>query len=136
MAKEKGPVVVSGKRKTAIARATVQRGQGIVRINRHPIEIWMPELARLKIQEPLVIIGDRAGAVDIDVTVEGGGVMGQADAARTAIARGLVGFFADKELERTYKRLDRSLVVSDSRRKEPKHPLGRGARKRRQKSYR
>jgi small subunit ribosomal protein S9 len=136
MAKEQGPVVVSGKRKTAIARATVRRGQGIVRINRRPVEIWTPELARLKIQEPLVIIGERAGAVDIDVIVEGGGVMGQADAARTAIARGLVGFFRDKDLEHTYKRLDRSLMVSDSRRKEPKHPLGRGARKRRQKSYR
>src|SRR5690242_5216345 len=99
MAKEQAPVVVSGKRKMAIARAVVRRGQGIVRINRKPVEIWMPELARLKIQEPLVIVGDRAGGVDIDVDVQGGGVMGQADAARTAIARGLVGFFKDKELE-------------------------------------
>lgn len=136
MAKEQAPLVVSGKRKTAIARAVVRRGQGMVRINRQPVEIWMPELARLKIQEPLVIAGERTSTVDIDVDVQGGGVMGQADAARTAIARGLVGFFRDKELELTYKRIDRSLVVSDSRRKEPKHPLGRGARKRRQKSYR
>ena len=136
MAKEQGPLVVSGKRKTAIARAVVRRGQGIVRINRQPVEIWMPELARLKIQEPLVICGERASGVDIDVDVQGGGVMGQADAARTAIARGLVGFFKDKDLEHTYKRIDRSLMVSDSRRKEPKHPMGRGARKRRQKSYR
>jgi small subunit ribosomal protein S9 len=136
MVKEQQPLVVSGKRKTAIARAVVRRGQGIVRINRQPVEIWMPELARLKIQEPLLIAGERTSGVDIDVDVQGGGVMGQADAARTAIARGLVGFFKDKELEHTYKRIDRSLVVSDSRRKEPKHPLGRGARKRRQKSYR
>ena len=136
MAKVQPPLVVSGKRKTAIARAVVRSGQGMVRINRQPVEIWMPELARLKIQEPLVIAGDRTSSVDIDVDVQGGGVMGQADAARTAIARALVGFFKDKDLEMTYKRIDRSLVVSDSRRKEPKHPLGRGARKRRQKSYR
>jgi small subunit ribosomal protein S9 len=136
MAKEQPPVVVSGKRKTAVARAVVQRGRGIVRVNRRPIEIWVPELARLKIQEPLVIAGDRTSTVDIDVSVQGGGVMGQADAARTAIARGLVTYFRDKELERAYKTIDRSLVVSDARRKEPKHPLGRGARKRRQKSYR
>jgi small subunit ribosomal protein S9 len=136
MAKEQVPVNAAGKRKTAIARATVARGQGIVRINRRPLEIWTPELARLKMQEPLVIAGERSQGVDIDVSVDGGGVMGQADAARTAIARGLVKFFNDKELEKTYKHLDRSLVVSDPRRKEPKHPLGRGARKRRQKSYR
>ncbi len=136
MAKEQAPVVVSGKRKMAVARAIVTRGKGIVRVNRRPIEIWMPELARLKIQEPLVIAGMRASDVDIDVTVAGGGVMGQADAARTAIARGLVQYFKDKELEQVYKRVDRSIIASDSRQKEPKHPLGRGARKRRQKSYR
>jgi len=136
MAKEQGPVVTSGKRKTAIARATISKGRGIVRVNRKPIEIWTPELARLKIQEPLIIAGERVQNIDIDVTIDGGGVMGQADAARTAIARGLVRFFNDKELDKTYKHLDRSLTVSDPRRKEPKHPLGRGARKRRQKSYR
>lgn len=136
MAKEQGPIVVAGKRKMAIARAVVTRGQGIVRVNRRPIEIWVPELARLKIQEPLVIAGERAGEVDIDVSIRGGGVMGQADAARTAIARGLVRFFKDKELEQAYKRIDRTIIASDSRQKEPKHPLGRGARKRRQKSYR
>lgn len=136
MAKPQGPVVSSGKRKTAIARATVSKGRGVVRINRRPIEIWTPELARLKIQEPLILLGTRSGGIDIDVTIEGGGVMGQADAARTAIARGLVAFFRDNELESMYKQVDRSLLVSDPRQKEPKHPMGRGARKRRQKSYR
>ncbi|HKZ58322.1 MAG TPA: 30S ribosomal protein S9 [Candidatus Thermoplasmatota archaeon] len=136
MAKEQGPIVVAGKRKMAVARAVVSRGNGIVRVNRRPLEIWMPELARLKIQEPLVIAGERAQGVDIDVQIRGGGVMGQADAARTAIARGLVRFFRDDELARAYKRVDRSIIASDSRQKEPKHPQGRGARKRRQKSYR
>lgn len=138
MAKQQqhAPVVSAGKRKMAVARATVSKGRGVVRINRKPLEIWTPELARLKIQEPLILLGDRSGQIDIDVTIQGGGVMGQADAARTAIARGLVAFFKDQELETTFKQVDRSLIVSDPRQKEPKHPQGRGARKRRQKSYR
>ena len=43
----------SGKRKTAIARATFKSGKGRVRVNNKPVEFYQPELARLKIQEPL-----------------------------------------------------------------------------------
>ena len=43
----------SGKRKTAIARATLKSGKGRVRINNKPVEFYQPELARLKIKEPL-----------------------------------------------------------------------------------
>jgi len=126
----------SGKRKTAIARATIKDGKGRIKINRVPLEIHEPELARLKMMEPLELAGDRVVKVDIDVNVNGGGVMGQATATRTAIARGLVEFFEDEELRVKYKTYDRSLLVNDPRRSEPKHPLGRGARKKRQKSYR
>lgn len=126
----------SGKRKTAVARASVKEGTGKVRINSKPVEIWTPELAKLKIMEPLMLAPEQAAKVDIDVSVQGGGVIGQAEAARTAIAKGLVEYFQDEELERTFKAQDRTLVVSDSRRKLPKKPLGRGARKKRQKSYR
>jgi small subunit ribosomal protein S9 len=126
----------SGKRKTAVARASVKAGTGMVRINSKPLDIYTPELAKMKIMEPLMLAPDRAAKVDIDVLVEGGGVIGQAEAARTAIAKGLVEFFHDEELERTYKSIDRTLMVSDPRRKLPKKPLGRGARKKRQKSYR
>jgi small subunit ribosomal protein S9 len=126
----------SGKRKTAVARASVKEGTGKVRINSKPVEIWTPELAKLKIMEPLMLAPEQASKVDIDVSVQGGGVIGQAEAARTAIAKGLVEYFQDEELERTFKAQDRTLVVSDSRRKLPKKPLGRGARKKRQKSYR
>jgi len=90
----------------------------------------------LKAMEPLMLVPERAAKVDIDVSVRGGGVMGQAEAVRTAIAKGLVEFFKDEEMERSFKLLDRTLVVSDPRRKLPKKPLGRGARKKRQKSYR
>ena len=126
----------SGKRKTAIARATIKDGKGRIKINSVPLEILEPELARLKMMEPLELVGDRVVKVDIDVNVNGGGVMGQATATRTAIARGLVAYFEDEELRAKFKAFDRSLLVNDPRRSEPKHPLGRGARKKRQKSYR
>ncbi len=129
-------VVTSGKRKTAIARATIRKGIGRVRINNIPLEIYQPEVARWKIMEPLEIALKYKNSVDIDVNVRGGGVMGQAYAVRTAIARGLVEFTGDEKLKEIYLQFDRSLLVSDPRRKEPKKPLGRGARKKRQKSYR
>jgi small subunit ribosomal protein S9 len=129
-------VNTSGKRKTAVARATVKSGKGRVRINKIPVEVHTPELARAKIMEPLTLAGDRLKKVDVSVRVKGGGVIGQAEATRTAIARGLVEFFNDEELKELYRKYDRSLLVNDPRRKETKHPLGRGARKKRQKSYR
>jgi len=137
MARKKEKVVTtSGKRKTAVARATIKKGIGRVRINRKPLEIFSPELAQLKVREPIILAGVRMDKVDIDISVSGGGVMGQADAIRTAIARGLVKYFEDEDLRERYINFDRILLASDSRQREPKHPLGRGARKLRQKSYR
>ena len=129
-------VHTSGKRKTAIARATLRSGKGRVRINSKPVEFYQPELARLKIKEPIELAGKQANRVDINVSVEGGGVMGQAEASRTAIARGIVQWFDDEKLQKLFQNYDRALLVNDTRRKEPKHPMGRGARKKRQKSYR
>ena len=126
----------SGKRKTAIARATVQKGTGLIRINKKPVEIYEPEIARWKILEPIQIADNYIKSVNIDVDVKGGGFMSQASAVRTAIAKGLVDYTNDPSLKLSYLDHDRSLLVSDSRRKEPKKPLGRGARKKRQKSYR
>jgi len=129
-------VNTSGKRKTAVARAVAREGSGKVRINSVPLEIITPELARLKMAEPLTLVPERAAKVDIEVSVAGGGVMGQAEATRTAIAKAIVEYFKDEEMELAFKRFDRSLLISDIRRKLPKKPLGRGARKKRQKSYR
>ncbi|MDI6640300.1 MAG: 30S ribosomal protein S9 [Methanocellales archaeon] len=126
----------SGKRKTAIARATIKKGVGRIRVNKKPLEILEPELARLKISEPLTLAGDVASGVDIDVNVRGGGVMGQADAVRTAIARGLVEWTADERLKDLFLEYDRNLLVSDARQKEPKKVGGPGARAKYQKSYR
>ena len=129
-------VNTSGKRKTAVARATVQKGTGLVRINKIPVELHTPELARWKIIEALKIAENHIDKINIDVTVKGGGFMSQASAARTAIAKGIVDFTGDPSIKIAYLDHDRSLLVSDSRRKEPKKQLGRGARKKRQKSYR
>lgn len=129
-------IITSAKRKTAIARAIVQKGEGRVRINRLPIELVQPELVRLKLQEPLLIAEKRWQKLDIDVKVRGGGVMGQTEAARTAIARGILEFTGDDDLKQQYHYFDRTLLVPDTRFKLPKKQLGRGARKKRQKSYR
>ena len=129
-------VNTSGKRKTAIARASVKKGNGLIRINKKPIELYEPDIARWKILEAIKIADKHVESVDINVNVKGGGVMSQSNAVRTAIARGLVEFTGDPGLKLAFLDYDRSLLVSDTRRKEPKKPLGRGARKKRQKSYR
>jgi len=126
----------SGKRKTAIARAAVQKGKGLVRINKKPVELYEPEIAKWKILEPIRLAEKHIDKINIDVNVAGGGFMSQANAVRTAIARGLVEFTADPSLKLAFLDHDRSLLVNDSRRKESKKPLGRGARRKRQKSYR
>ncbi len=130
-------VVSVGKRKTAIARAVLRPGKGRVRINNIPVEIYQPEMARWKILEPLLLAGDDIwNKVDIDVNVKGGGWMGQATAARIAIARGLVEWTKSEELRRIYLDYDRTMLAGDPRQAEPKKPRGHSARAKRQKSYR
>ena len=129
-------VNTSGKRKTSIAKAKVKKGIGRVRINKKPVELYEPEIARWKIFEPLKLAGSHVDKIDIDVSVSGGGFMSQANAVRTAIARGLVEFTGDASLKVSFLDFDRNLLVNDSRIKETKKPLGKGARKKRQKSYR
>ncbi|MFC6953109.1 MULTISPECIES: 30S ribosomal protein S9 [Halorubellus] len=126
----------SGKKKTAIARATVSDGEGRVRINSKPVELVEPEMARLKMLEPFRIVDGVRDDVDVDVSVQGGGFAGQADAVRTAIARGIVQHSGDAELRDAYREFDRSLLVNDVRQSEPKKWGGPGARARYQKSYR
>lgn len=126
----------SGKKKTAIARATVSDGEGRVRVNSAPVELAEPELARLKMLEPFRLAEEQREQVDIDVDVQGGGTVGQADAVRTAIARGLVQHTNDAELRDAYMEFDRSLLVNDVRQSESKKWGGPGARARYQKSYR
>lgn len=130
-------LLTSGKRKTAIARATVRSGKGRVRVNNVPLEIYEPEIARDKINEPLLQVDDETlKQIDINVKVSGGGFMGQAEASRMAIARALLKWTKSSRLKTAFMDYDRSMVAGDPRRKEPKKFGGPGARARDQKSYR
>lgn len=126
----------SGKNKTAIARATITKGTGKTRINKKPVEIYEPEFVRLKISEALMLAGDAVSGIDIDVNVRGGGIVGQANAVRTAIARGIVEWTNDTKIRDAFAAYDRNLLVNDSRQKETKKFGGPGARAKYQKSYR
>ena len=137
MSKSKKVLVLSGKRKTAIARATVRLGKGRIRINNVPLEIFEPKLARDKILEPLFLVEEKVWKqVDINVKVSGGGFMGQAEAARMAIAKGLLKWTKSTRLHTTIRDYDRTMIAGDPRRSEPKKFGGPGARARDQKSYR
>lgn len=130
-------LVVSGKRKTATARAVVRPGLGRVRINRTPLEIYEPKVAREKMMEPLIQAGDEIWKqLDIDIKVSGGGYMGQAEASRMAIANALLKWTKSTHLRTVFVEYDRTMVAGDARRKEPKKFGGPGARARDQKSYR
>ena len=125
----------SGTRKRSVARATLKPGKGKVRVNRVLLTNHQPKMARMKIEEPLVIAGETVKNIDISVNVHGGGVNSQAEAVRLAIARVLTAF--DKKLEKPFADYDRHLVVADVRLKEPSKPNRQGkARSKRQKSYR
>ncbi len=127
---------VSGTRKKAIARATLKEGKGKITVNRVKLENYSPKMLQMRLMEPLVLAGDLAGKVDIDVKVQGGGIMGQADAARLAIARSLVEYAKGEKLRNTFLAYDRMLLVADVRQNEPCKPNDSKPRAARQKSYR
>ena len=137
MSKAKKVMVLSGKRKTAIARATVRQGKGRIRINNIPLEIYEPKLARDKIFEPLLLTDEKIlNQLDINVKVKGGGFMGQAEAVRMALAKSLLKWTKSTRLRTTFRDYDRTMIAGDPRRSEPKKFGGPGARARDQKSYR
>jgi len=128
-------IQVSGKRKRAIARATIKKGTGKVRINNLSLEHYGNKLSRERIKEPLILAGKIATQVDINVNVRGGGPTGQADAIRLAIGRALIEH--TPSLKNVFLEYDRTLIVADVRRKEVSKPNRHGqARAKRQKSYR
>lgn len=129
-------VVSTGKRKTSLAKATVKDGAGRIRINGQPLEIMQPDVARMRIMEPLIIFGDGWKRFDIKVRVRGGGFMSQADAVRMAVATGLVKISQDFGAKSRMIEHDRTMIVGDPRRTEPKKFGGPSARSRYQKSYR
>ncbi len=128
--------IFTGKRKTAVAQAKITPGTGKVFINKVPLEILQPEVARNRIITALLVAEDVAKKFDIDVTVSGGGYMGQAEASSIAIARALVGASKSKKLPKSYSDYDRVFLAGDFRRTESKKFGGPGSRRRKQKSYR
>lgn len=126
----------SGKRKTSIARATLKKGKGVIRINSVLLSVYHPELAKEKIMEPLILAEGLAKEVDIKVNVKGGGWQSRAEAARMAIARALVEYSKDKSLKETFSKYDKHLLIADTRRTEPNKPYRSAARAKRQTSKR
>ena len=130
-------LVVSGKRKSAIAKATIVSGKGKVNYNNRPLS-FLPELKQLEINEPLIIANDVLGKLDFDISVnvKGGGNASQVEAARLAIAKAIVEFSKSEELRNVYLSYDRNMLVADTRRKETRKPGDSKARAMRQTSYR
>merc|ERR1711992_213012 len=137
-------VQVYGRKKTANAVATCKSGKGLIKVNGKPLEQIEPKALQFKLQEPLLIVGkEKFAGVDIRIRVSGGGRIAQVYAIRQAVARGLVAYYqkyvdeqSKQEIKDLFIQYDRTLLVSDPRRKESKKFGGPGARARYQKSYR
>ncbi len=138
--KKKQKIIVTvGKRKDAIAKASVSSGTGKIWINSKPLNMWGTGTLRMMIEEALLLSDDLRNKVDIDVAVRSGGTTGQAEAVRMSIARGLVEFFKNEKLRQKYMEYDRNLLIFDPRRNEPHHGHGaskRGSRRHKQRSKR
>ncbi|KAG0482499.1 hypothetical protein HPP92_010583 [Vanilla planifolia] len=133
-----------GRKKTAVAVTHCKAGKGLIKVNGVPIDLVKPEVLRYKAVEPMLLVGREVfGAVDMRIRVRGGGKTSQIYAIRQSIAKALVAYhqkyvdeYSKKKLKDTFIRYDRTLLVTDPRRCEPKKFGGRGARARFQKSYR
>jgi small subunit ribosomal protein S9 len=111
------PLVQStGRRKEAVARVRLRNGEGVITINKRPLEEYFPsETHRMIVTEPLRLT-TTAEMYDVDVTMDGGGVSGQAGALRLGIARALIEL--DPELRPTLKKA--GFLTRDAREKESK----------------
>jgi len=146
MAGENAPQMVQcfGKKKTATAVAHCRAGKGLIKVNGQPLSLVQPEVLRFKVYEPLLIVGlEQFANVDIRVRVSGGGHVSQVYAIRQAIAKSIVAYYqkfvdehSKNQLKQALTAYDRTLLVADNRRCEPKKFGGPGARARYQKSYR
>ena len=130
--------ILFSRKKTATACAYAKQGRGLIKVNGQPIELIQPESLRLKVFEPVLMIGqEKFSNLDIRIRVKGGGYTAQIYAIRAAIAKSIVAYHAKyvdesskNELRRTLLDYDRNLLVSDPRRCEPKKYGGRSARAR------
>ena len=133
-----------GKKKNATAVALCRPGKGVLKVNGVPIDLIEPKLLKDKVLEPILLIGlDKFSKFDIRIRVRGGGQISQIYAIRLALAKSIVAYhqkFVDEQSKRHIKEVlleyDRSLLVADPRRVEPKKFGGKGARSRKQSSFR
>jgi small subunit ribosomal protein S9 len=106
----------TGRRKQAVARVRIRPGTGVITVNKRPIENYFPsETHRMIVTEPLRLT-TLDETYDIDATMDGGGISGQAGALRLGIARGLVNL--DEELRNSLKKA--GFLTRDARKKESK----------------
>lgn len=132
----KNIIQATGKRKTSVARVTIKKGNGEIKINSRPIEEYITNHdLRSKAKEAL-IISNLIDKYDIFVNVQGGGQNSQVDAIRQAIAKSLIKITKSDDLKKTFVEYDRTLLIADTRFKEMKKPNNSHARAKRQKSYR
>lgn len=130
-------MVVSGKRKTSVAKAKIKEGTGKVLYKGKPYSS-LRMLHRLSLAEPIEITRQVLGKFnfDIEVTVKGGGTESQIQAARLAIANALVKFTGNQNLKEAIVDYDRNMLIADTRRKEAYKPGDSKARAMRQSSKR
>lgn len=130
-------IVTSGKRKRAVARAVAVGGTGKITINKKPYTN-LNFFDKLKIEEPIKISENILKKInfDISINVKGGGIKSQIEASRLALARAIVKFTENKDLEKAFLDYDRALLIADVRRKEAYKPGDSKARKKRQSSKR
>lgn len=130
-------IIASGKRKTSVARAVLIKGSGNITINEKDFNN-LQMFDKLKIQEPLKISENVLGKINFDVAINirGGGEKSQIDAARLALAKGILKFSNSEELKKAFLDYDRTLLVADVRRKEAYKPGDSKARAKRQSSKR
>ncbi|MDJ0272022.1 MAG: 30S ribosomal protein S9 [Candidatus Caldarchaeum sp.] len=122
-----------GKRKTSVAKVFLRPGKGNVFVNKTPLELFN-EFFRSKVLTPLTLLPEFWKKHDFHVTVKGGGVMSSAEAIAIAVSKAAAA--ESEEYKQMLESYDRSLLVDDPRRAEPKKPNRRGARRKPQKSYR
>jgi len=137
---KKDVLLVKAKRKTAVATAKIEGGNGRITINKKPIAVIDNKQLFLLMSEPVKLADNYkpglSSGVNISVVVNGGGFMSQTIAARGCIAKGLVNYYKDDKLRAVYMKYDKALLVDDARRKEAKKQLGLGARAKKQHSKR
>lgn len=131
------PTIVSGKRKTSVAKVKIRKGNGEVFYNGLPYE-QLNIFHKVALMEPIKIFESTMKGFDfhIEIKTKGGGKESQIQASRLGIAKALLKVTDSAELKKAFMQYDRHLLVADVRRKETYKPGDSKARAKRQKSYR